>query len=53
MVFKPLQSTSCLAPVPAAASSGENSFSTVLIGGALVAVVASIVAFAFYREKLR
>jgi len=42
------------APVPAAASSnGENSFSTVLIGGALVAVVASIVAFAFYREKLR
>jgi len=42
------------APVPAAAASnGENSFSTVLIGGALVAVVASIVAFAFYREKLR
>jgi len=44
------------APVPAAAASnGENggSFSTVLIGGALVAVVASIVAFAFYREKIR
>jgi len=45
-------------PVPAAATTTSNqenggSFSTVLIGGALVAVVASIVAFSFYREKLR